>query len=43
MAQKDVMMRGIPDTPKPQPKNATERHWQEFEDSLADGDYNEDF
>tara|TARA_R110002020_G_scaffold47968_4_gene137156 strand:+ start:187 stop:1977 length:1791 start_codon:yes stop_codon:yes gene_type:complete len=34
MAQKDVMLRGIPDTPPPPPKNATERHWREFNDEM---------
>jgi len=42
MAQKDVMMRGVPDTAPPEPKNATERHWREFEDSVA-SDEDEEF
>ncbi len=45
MAQKDVLLRGIPDTPPPEPKTATERHWRDFEDEVADseGDKDEDF
>ncbi len=42
MAQKDVMLRGIPDTPPPPPKTADERHWREFEEEMGDLDDDED-
>ena len=38
MAQKDVMLRGMPDTAAPEPRNSTERHWREFEDSVAEAE-----
>lgn len=43
MAQKDVMLRGVPDTPPPPPKNDDERHWAEFEEEMADWETQGDF